>query len=172
MTSSKPLDLKKVDPPVWRIFVSDKVYGPFTLGQLRIFILDGRINARSRIAEGNGGKIIAAAECAQLASAFAERLERIQPRSLSNFVIITPYVSDKENLIETLNQMGSFGEVMPGVFLLRSDIRLAQIHGRLSEATGGSEQIMIVDATNDRLAWLGLGADINEQMNAIWNKAA
>jgi len=57
MDNSKPLDLDKVDPCVWRILVADKVYGPFTLGQLRVFILDGRINARSKIAEGDGGHI-------------------------------------------------------------------------------------------------------------------
>lgn len=172
MLGQKPLDLDKVDPAVWRIFVGEKEYGPFTLGQLRIFVLDGRINARSRIAEGDGGAIISAAECPPLSSAFAERLERTRPRMLSNFVVIAPFTAEKDVVIDALNELGSFGEAMPGVFLLRSNSRLAQIHSRLSNCASDGDKIMIVDATNDRLAWLGLGSDANEHMNAIWNKAA
>jgi len=172
MDNSKPLDLDKVDPCVWRILVADKVYGPFTLGQLRVFILDGRINARSKIAEGDGGRILAAGECPQLAPAFAERLARARPRELANFVVVAQLEHGTQKIIDVLNELGSFAEAMPGIFLLRSDIRLAQIQSRVSEVLASTEKILIVDATNDRLGWLGLGFEANEHLRAIWNKAA
>lgn len=172
MAASKPLDLKDVDPPIWRIILADKVYGPFTIGQLRRFIQEGRVNARSKIAEGDGGRIQTAGEFPQLASAFAERLERARPRKLNNFVVITHLDHITERFTEALNLLGTFGEAMPGVYLLRSDLRLAEIQSRLSEALMNDDKVMIVDASNERIGWLGLGFDVSDHLRAIWKKAA
>lgn len=172
MVHSKPLDLNVVDPPVWRIIVGEKIYGPFTVGQLRVFIFDGRINARSKVAEGDGGRIITAGEHPQLASAFAERLERARPNKLSNFVVITQSEFGQEKFVDLLNELGSFGEALPGVYLLSSNIRLAKIQSQFSEIVHRDEKVMIVDATNNRLGWLGLGLDTNDHMRTLWDQAA
>ena len=55
MASIDPLDLSSIDPPIWRIMVSDVVYGPYTLGQMRAFVDEGRLLASSRVARGEGG---------------------------------------------------------------------------------------------------------------------
>ena len=171
MSAVEPLDLNHIDPPIWRILVSDVAYGPYTLGQLRSFILSGRVSAQSKIAEGDGARFIPAAECSKLTSAFSESNRRKQKSSASNYVVIAPLVEDKDTLIKALNELGAFSEAMQGVFLLRSDEKLASIQGRIAVADTG-EKVMIVDATNNRLAWLGLSSEVGDHLKVVWNKAA
>ena len=101
-----------------------------------------------------------------------DRSSRKTNDTLSNFVIIAHLLEGDRDLIELLNQIGSFGEAMPGVFLLRSRFKLSEIQSELRTITSLEEKIMIVDASHNRLAWLGLGADANVHMKSIWDKAA
>ena len=172
MPRSKPLDLSEVDPSIWRVLVSDEVYGPYTLGQIRQFIKEGRISARSKIAEGNNARFIQASDCAKLSLAFSIPSQDSPQAKPANLVVIAQLLDDDRALVGALNQLGSFGEAMPGVFLLKSSIRLSEIHTRLSAAITEGEKIMVVDASNDRLAWLGLGSDADEHVHAVWSNAA
>ena len=172
MTRSKPLDLDKVDPSVWRVLVSDEVYGPYTLGQVRQFIKEGRIKARSKIAEGNNARFVPAASSPKLRPVFQKETLATPAAKFANLVIIARLLDSDRALVNMLNQLGSFGEAMPGVFLLKSNARLSEIHTKLTSVAREGEKIMIVDATHDRLAWLGLGAETDEHMKAIWSKAA
>ena len=172
MPKAKPLDLSEVDPSVWRVLVSDEVYGPYTLGQVRQFIKEGRISARSKISEGNNARFIAAGTCPTLSPVFEQHIAETSKTTPANLVIIAQLLGDDRALIDALNQLGSFGEAMPGVFLLRSSARLPDIHTRLTTVAREGEKIMIVDASNNRLAWLGLGEDTDEHIRAVWRKAA
>lgn len=172
MPRSTPLDLSEIDPSIWRVLVSDEIYGPYTLGQVRQFIKEGRINPHTKIAEGVDARFITAGSYTKLGPAFESRTTETFSPKPSNLVIIAQLIEDDRALVNALNQLGSFGEAMPGVFLLQSSARLLDIHTRLSTITREGEKIMIVDATNDRLAWLGLGTDADEHLRAVWNKAA
>jgi len=172
MNGPEPLDLSQVDPATWRVFVNETAYGPYTLGQIRSFVVEGRIAQRTKIAEGNGAPVIEAGACSKLASAFAEVTSPQSTESLSNFVIIAHLLDGDRKLVSVLNQIGTFGEAMPGVFLLRSALKLSEIQSLLRDVTDSEEKFMIVDASNNRLAWLGLGPDANTHMQSIWNKAA
>lgn len=172
MTRSKPLDLNQVDPSIWRVLVSDEVYGPYTLGQVRRFIKEGRIKPKSKIAEGDNARFVPAISCPKLGSAFKSDTIVAPQSKLANLVIIAQLIDDDRRIVHALNQMGSFGEAMPGVFLLRSSMKLSEIHTRLSTATADGEKVMVVDASNDRLAWLGLGDDADTHLRTVWSKAA
>ena len=172
MSGSEPLDLNKVDPSIWRVLVSDEIYGPYTLGQIRQFIKEGRIGARSKIAEGNTARFVAAASYPKLGIVFDDQPVQPPRQKSANLVVIARLHEDNRALVGALNQLGAFGEAMPGVYLLRSSERLSEIHTRLSTVARDGEQIMIVDASNDRLAWLGLGADADTHVKAVWSKAA
>lgn len=172
MSETEPLDLSWVDPPIWRVLVSDTIYGPYTLGQIRSFILQGRILPLSEIAEGEEAPFQQAFKFEKLTAAFAEQAERNTAEAFSNFVVITQLETSRDAFVDALNLTGSFGEAMPGVYLLRSSMKLSQIRTRLADAILDSEKVMIVDATNDRLAWSGLGTDADTHLKALWKHAA
>ena len=172
MAVEHPLDLNKVDPAIWHTLVGGVSYGPYTLGQIRSFILDGRVTARTCLAEGDGGRFAPAAGFPQFAETFAERANTENSAPLSNYVIVSQIRSNDRSLTDALNGLGKFGEAMPGVFILRSPVKLARLRDQLRALSGATDQIIIVDATHDRLAWLGLGPEADIHMKAIWSKDA
>ena len=68
------LNLGKVDPPVWQVMISGKVYGPYTRGQLLAFIAENRIRPRTKIAKGDGAQFIPAEEIEDLVPALQAAL--------------------------------------------------------------------------------------------------
>ena len=172
MNGHEPLDLNQVDPATWRVFVNETDYGPYTLGQVRAFVIEGRIGQHTKIAQGHGAPVIEAGTCSKLASTFSELPSRQTKDTQSNFVIIAYLLEGDRELVELLNRIGSFGEAMPGVFLLRSGLKLSEIQSELHEIASCEEKIMIVDASHNRLAWLGLGPDANAHMKSVWDKVA
>lgn len=172
MSEKEPLDLNQVDPAVWRVLVNDQLYGPYTLGQLRSFVSEGRLGQRSKIIRGEGSRFIDAGDCPALADTFVETQSANGRQDKSNYVVIVNQVHDEDVLVETLNGLGIFGEAMPGVFLLRSDQRLSAIQSQFAEISECCEKIMIVDATNNRLAWHGLGFDNDKHLRSIWKRDA
>lgn len=172
MSLAEPLDLNRVDPAIWHLLVCNTTYGPYTLGQLRSFVSEGRISPQSKIAAGDGAKFVAAADCPQLASAFTEYAEKQDRQRFANLVIVAKLSEDDRKLVAALNELGAFAQAMDSVFLLRSDKKLTDIRARLLSISAPDEKIMIIDASHDRLAWLGLDADADSHLRAVWNKAA
>ena len=171
MTTETPLNLSAVDPPVWHVMVSDTSYGPYTLGQMKSFISEGRISATTRVAKGDGGAFRPAAQVAELLSGFGEAVRTDFGEEPANFVIITRIQGSAENAIgHALNELGTYGQVMPGIYLLRSRARLSRIRDRLQSLTGTRDKVMIVDASNDRLAWFHLGPETDVHVHAVWDR--
>lgn len=172
MTGSQPLDLNQIDPAIWRVLVDGVVYGPYTLGQLRAFAKEGRLTPTSKIAEGDGAAFIEAVTCQKLSSAFAGNSGESPTLTLKNFVIIAHLVEDRNAVVATLNQLGSFGEALPGIFLLKSSHKLAVIQSEIRNAAQSHEQVLIVDASSNRLGWLGLDFDTDAHVRTLWSKPA
>jgi len=172
MSANTPLDLSEIDPPVWRVMVAGVAYGPYTLGQMRAFITEGRVGAATMIAEADGAAFEPASEKVQLATSFRDAVRTDIDEHASNYVVIARMNSGDIAINNALNELGKFGEAMPGVFLLRSSAKLARIRDRLMSLSGATDRIMIIDASNDRLAWLNLGPEADIHMRAVWAKAA
>ncbi len=172
MSSSDPLDLSRVDPPIWRIMVKDVAYGPYTLGQMRSFVQEGRLNLKSRVAEGDGGAVIPAADQPRLATIFREQMaaERAEAETRpTNHLIVARAVGDsRHRMISVLNELGSFAELMPGTFLLNTTMRTATLRDRLGSVSDDGDKLVIVNADTGRLAWLGLGPEADTHIRSIW----
>lgn len=175
---STSLDLGHVDPPIWRVLVKDKPYGPYTLGQMQAFIEEGRIGLQTRVAKGEEAPIVTAENVKELQPALREKYistasksddeYQEQPR---NYVVISRLSgSADDTLLRKLNTYGSFGEAMPGVYLLRSRNRISDIQKGLQSVSNIRDQMLIVDASNDRLGWFNLGPEADVHIRTIWDK--
>lgn len=170
--SEEALNLSEIDPPVWRVLVNGSVYGPYTLGQMQSFIHERRVGPGTQIAEGNGGAFLPAARHralvetlrAQRASAVPEEAETF------NYLIITKLSATGDmQLISAINRLGSFAEIMPGVFALRSKMRQNKLRERIQQTVASSDQVMIANATTGRLAWLNLGPEADIHIRRVWD---
>ena len=174
MASNDALDLSQIDPPVWRIKVADAVYGPYTLGQMRGFIEEGRVNAASRVTQGVDGEFLSARDKSELSPFFPNEPEATSPEiraKAANFVVTAQTDGDgRRAVISAFNQIGRFSELMPGTFILNAEISAFDLRNQLSTILAERGKFVIVNADTGQLAWMGLGADIDQHARAIWKR--
>lgn len=172
------LDLSQVDPPVWRVLIKNTAYGPYTLGQMQSFVGEGRIGLQTKVAKGDGEPFVAAETIRELQDALREK-HISQPRGQAdgkteashNFIIISRLAGmGEDNLVKRLNTLGSFGIAMTGVYVLRSSVKLSALQQALQQATGARDEVLIVDATADRLGWFNLGPEADVHLRSVWDK--
>ena len=172
MTDETALNLSDIDPPQWRVLVNGTVYGPYTLGQMQGFIHERRISSLTRVARGETAEFAPAAEQPQLQSLFETRADRDEETEAepANYLIATRLAGTGEmQFMGALNRLGTFAEVMPGVWILRSKVRQAKVRDRLQAVVGLEDQVMIANATNGRLAWLNLGPEADIHIRQVWD---
>ena len=169
-----PLDLAELDPPIWHVEVNGKAYGPYTRGQLQGFIQEGRVGRATLIARGEDSPFVPAGETDVLVSSFQTEEDEIPaPAEASNFIIISRIDADtplesRAALSRSLNGLGRFAEAMPGIYVLRAKTRLPDVRRTIGDVAGDM-RILIVEAREGRLGWLGLGPDADRHIRKIWN---
>lgn len=172
------LDLGEVDPPVWRVLINDTAYGPYTLGQMRSFISEGRIGLQTKVARGDGAPFITAETAIDLQEALREKIlaqpkrrESDQDDSPNNYLIISRLSGMAQTgLMQLLNSFGNFGEALPGVYVLRSKTKLSSLQKALKQNTTERDKILIVNATTNRLGWFNLGPEADIHLRSVWDK--
>lgn len=172
------LDLSQVDPPIWRVLIKDTAYGPYTLGQMQSFISEGRIGLQTKVAKGDGEQFVAAEMVKDLQESLRQKhLKHPKSRTSDktetphNYIIISRLTGTGEaSLLQRLNTFGSFGQAMPGVYVLRSKAKLSVIQQTLQRATTARDELLIVDATANRLGWFNLGPEADVHLRSIWDK--
>lgn len=172
------LDLSKIDPPIWRVLIQSTAYGPYTLGQLQGFVTEGRIGLQTKIARGDGAAFVAAETLPELQPALRAKLNakptrraEDQAETPHNYIIISRLTGvGQEVIIRQLNQLGSFGEAMPGVYVLRTKTKLSALQKSLNAVTTARDSVLIVDATSNRLGWFNLGPEADIHLRAVWDK--
>lgn len=173
MPSDTPLDLNNVDPAVWRVRAGETIYGPYTLGQMKVFTTEGRIASHTMVCKGELSAFQRAAETPQIAEILSSHPASDEPdeKTLTNYVVIAQAEGPNPSAVTaTLNTLGRFVEAAPGVFILRSEERIAKIRDRLGSFSGASDRFVIVDADRSRLAWLGLDPDTDAHIRSVWNQ--
>lgn len=61
-----------------------------------------------------------------------------------------------------------FAAVLPGTHVLNSPFRLRDVQAALNEAVTLDDQVIIVNASSGRLAWLNVGTDTDIHLRDIW----
>lgn len=169
MSDDTPLNLGSIDPPLWRVTANDDVYGPYTLGQMRALIDEGRVISTSKVSRGPDGHIMPAVSFQELSSLLPEPAQT----ESANFVIIARTTSSEpvtvyQQVARVLDGFGVFAETLPGTYILNATHRLADIRAALNTAVDSSAQILIVEAPNGRLGWLGLSPELDRHIRQIW----
>lgn len=174
MSDNNALDLSDIDPPIWRVMVDHVVYGPYTLGQLRSFVAEGRLLETSQIAQNDGGAFLAARAHPELMEMFQASSTPPQPEPQldpANYLVSIQTDGDgRRAVIALLNEIGRFSELMPGCFIVRTDSAMVELRAQLSTLLAERGRCVIVNASTDQLAWSGLTADADTHAKLIWKR--
>lgn len=172
------IDLARIDPAVWHILAGRETFGPYTIGQLQQFAIEGRISPRSRVAQGDTDTFRAVSDIPRLyqtlSEAFAERARR--RAEASNYLVMAraPLPAEAalaEKMPDCLAALGKAVMLMPGVWLLRSGLQLAAVRAALAAGLPRHVQLVLMEAREGRLGWSGLGDDLDENVRTVWNAA-
>lgn len=185
------LDLKDVDPRVWRVRAGETTYGPFTLGQMIQFVAEGRLNHESAVSE-NGGEFLPAGEIRALRSTLQSKFgmpdeaegdatdtgdaeetaenEAVEAAALTNMVIVLEPAEDKGPLLMALSGLGPFVEAAQGTVVLKTRTRISKVQMALAKAAVPGDRAIIVDAGANRVAWLGMRAGEDTALRALWDQ--
>ncbi len=163
------MELGIIDPAIWRVLVSDEVYGPYTRGQMLAFIREGRVAPDTRIASGHGAAFVSAGNCAEFAEAFGPVTDGAKSEPANYLVASRIAGSHQQDLTRVLNQLGRFAEVAPGLFVLRSVVPLARIRQQIELVVEKDDQVIIVDATHNRIGHIHLGPESDARVRQIWD---
>ncbi|MBY9068505.1 GYF domain-containing protein [Hyphomonas sp. WL0036] len=175
-TAPKPIDLSRIDPAIWRLQVQGTVHGPYTLGQLQQFVIEGRLHPGSHVSAAENQPFLPIRETPRLtealAPAFAERNRR--RAEASNYLIVARAPAPAEaalwrDLPGCLDGLGKHVQTIPGTFLLRSARSLAEVRAALAEALPKTAQVFVLQTREARLGWVGLDESMNDTVRAVWN---
>ena len=174
MAQKDALDLSAIDPPVWHIKVGDVVYGPYTLGQMRSFAAENRLQANSNVSREPDGNYSAALAHSDLRVLFDEAdatTATAAAAEAANFLIALRTDADgRRAVIAVLNELGRFSELMSGTFILHAAISAFDLRNQLSTILAERGKFVIVNATTGQLAWMGLGSETDQHARAVWKR--
>lgn len=174
--SPAPIDLSRIDPAVWRVLVADAAHGPFTLGQIQQFVIEGRLHAASRLSGGDDQPFLPIRDnprlTAALSAAFAERARR--RAEAANYLITARAPAPVEgalwrDLPGCLDALGLHMQPMPGTYLLRSGKSLEEVRAALAAALPKTAQVFVLQTREARLGWVGFNEDMSEAVRPVWN---
>jgi hypothetical protein len=162
----------------WWVKANHKVYGPYTLGQMGRFIMEGRVIGSTLVSPKPEGDWVEARFAPSLrGSLHDERTNfHVQPGEVrtqattANMLIWSDIVTGATFGFENeLRKLGPVAQIVPGLFILRSTRTAGVVRNVLSQALGRGDKFMVIDASRDRMAWFNLGPEIDVRIRDVWN---
>ncbi len=163
----------------WRIRIGEQEYGPYPRTRLLDFLKEGRVSASTLLACGADTDFHRADQHPQLRWDFtAPRKRRFgEPRlepgetelPVCNYFIAARLLAGSEAFERVLRDAGKYARAGGDMWVLRSKQTVQQIRQRLSTVMRPNEQVVIVNATKDRLAWFNLGPDNDVAVRDVWD---
>ena len=174
MSDENALDLSSIDPPIWRVIVEEVVYGPYTLGQMKTFVEEGRLRESSKVAQGDGGAFSLAYQHADLRALFVAEDAGATPEDTpqaSNYMVTLQTDGDgRRAAISLFNEIGRFAELMPGCFIVDTTHTIVELRAQLSTLLAERGRCVIVNARTGQLGWMGLRPDADAHAKLIWKR--
>jgi hypothetical protein len=182
-------------PETWTISAGNKVYGPYSLEQMRAFHAEGRLASHSLVARTGEEVFRPAGDFPELAALFPEASvaaapERIpaaqepqaapEPRRFgqesesstgerSRFVIVSDMKSGSISAVEEeIFNLGQAYRFMPQAWVLTSEASLNTIRHALMQKLGKLDMIFVVDTVHDRAAWFNFGPEADTRVRRMW----
>jgi len=179
-------------PETWTISVGSRVFGPYTVEQMRAFHAEGRLAVHSLVARAGEEQFRAAGEDPVLAPLFpaaAEAAPQSAPQQpaephrfgrepqesgtaeRSRFVIISDMKSGSISALEEeIFNLGPAYRFMPQSWVLTSEASLNTIRHALMQKLGKLDTIFIVDTIHDRAAWFNFGPEADTRVRRLWSR--
>lgn len=162
----------------WRIKIGEVVYGPYTRSRLVEFLKEGRVLASTLIAIGDDDVFVRADRHANLRWDFSTSRKRKfgEPKvdgeneaRVSNYFVSARLTADAEAVEHVLAECGKFAKIAGDMWVLRSTYSIQGLRSRILPVLRPNEQIVIVNATKDRLAWCNLGLQGDLAIRDVWD---
>ena len=91
----------------------------------------------------------------------------VQP---TNMLVVMKPAETAAALMQALSGLGTFVEASPGTVLLKTTQRIAKVRTALAAAAIPGDQVILVDAGANRIAWLGLGPELDTALRTLWTE--
>ncbi|HEX2590082.1 MAG TPA: DUF4339 domain-containing protein [Rhizomicrobium sp.] len=175
---------------LWTISVDGRIYGPYSLEQMRTFAGEGRLAPTSLVARPDQQNFRDASEVPELAALFrsnrpqalAEVMEEPAPSfgreapaehagEMAHIVIMADMKSRSlTGLEEEIFNLGPAYTILPQAWLVKTSLPVSLIRNQLIQKLGKLDQLFIVDATNDRALWFNFGPEADTKLRRLWAK--
>jgi hypothetical protein len=176
----------------WTISVGGRVYGPYSIEQMRAFHAEGRLADHSLVARAGEDQFHAANEDQALAVFFqpvsqAAPAAPAQPEApaaphkfgadtepsgeRTHYVIIADMKSRSiTGLEEEIFNLGPAHRFMPQAWVLSSEVGINTIRHALVQKLGKIDTLFIVDAAHDKAAWFNFGPENDARVRRMWTR--
>ncbi len=178
---------------VWIMRVGGQTYGPYVFEQMRAFAAAGRLAPASLVAPDEDGAFGPASQDPLLGPLFqpapsvsghpdGESTRDSSARAFgqndvgageepAHFLIVTDMKSGSiAALEEQIFSMGAAYQVMPQAWALSSMLPIGAIKNILIQKLGKLDNLLVVDASHDKLTWSNLGPEADTRLRRIWVK--
>lgn len=181
---------------IWTIQVAGQIYGPYPLDHMKAFIAEGRIVAKSLVAYGKDTQFHRAGDDLVLSKllpreardepapqpepappvineAFVESLNSTDADERAHVLIFTDISSRSTSAIEdAIHSLGPAFPVLPQVWFVKTNEPVHGIRNMLAQKLGSLDALFVVDASNDKIAWLHLGLDKEARIRRMWGSGS
>ncbi len=172
----------------WTISVGGRVYGPYSVEQMRGFHAEGRLADHSLVARAGEDQFHAASEDPALALFFQpQEAAPAQPEApaaphkfgaepeasgeRTHYVIIADMKSRSiTGLEEEIFNLGPAHRFMPQAWVLSSEVGINTIRHALVQKLGKIDTLFIVDAAHDKAAWFNFGPENDARVRRMWTR--
>jgi len=178
----------------WTISVGGRVYGPYSLEQMRAFHAEGRLADHSQVARAGEDQFHPASEDEALALFFqpAPQAEATPAPAQPEAPATTPHKfgaeTDKDGerthyviiadmksrsiagLEEEIFNLGPAHRFMPQAWVLSSEVGINTIRHALVQKLGKIDTLFIVDAAHDKAAWFNFGPENDARVRRMWTR--
>ena len=172
----------------WTISVGGRVYGPYSLEQMRGFHAEGRLADHSLVARAGEDQFHGANEDPALAVFFQPQAAApAQPEApaaphkfgsepdatgeRTHYVIIADMKSRSiAGLEEEIFNLGPAHRFMPQAWVLSSEVGINTIRHALVQKLGKIDTLFIVDAAHDKAAWFNFGPENDARVRRMWTR--
>lgn len=172
----------------WTMSVGGRVYGPYSLEQMKGFHAEKRLASHSLIARQGQEQFYPAGEDPELSSLFAPAADTADhakpdhPKSFGtrfdpdagapgHFVIVADMKARSTTVLEEeIFALGVAHPFGPQAWVLSSEASINTIRNALVQKLGKTDTLFIVDAAHDKAAWFNFGPETDTRIRMIWSR--
>lgn len=177
LTTRKSASPAVTTPAEWFVSANSQLYGPYSEEQIVAFAREGRISAGTMVRNGRSGPFDEAAKVTILAPIFGASAappkataagEEAKP---GNFVLIADLRQRGSVAFEAaVAKLGPSYRLSPNVWMVQSALTAGAIRNELTPTIAGHDNVVVIDASRNKIAWFGLGPQADSSLRAIWLK--